>query len=230
MNSFFLRSSWSFFSFLILCFITPLVQAEPNLAEELDVDPALIKNSPVLQRWGEEIPNILEEIRHDPSFQTRLKLGYVQYPASDDLGGFQMGIDDILIGETGLALNLNYSESFNSDRAHWESDLSYSLFPLGNYLNLAPVIGYHVLTTEAYQEAGLNVGLQLRWVLSRTGAADLRFTQTFLSPGKEAEVGLTTLGVGYALTQQLRLGVEIQKQNARAAKTSRVGLLTEWQF
>lgn len=72
--------------------------------------------------------------------------------------------------------------------------------------------------------------MQLRLVLSRTDAADIRLTQSFLSPGKETEVGLTTLAVGYAVSDQLRLGVEIQKQNAAVSKDSRVGVLTQWQF
>jgi hypothetical protein len=206
-------------------------QANPtSVTEDLDLDPNLINNSPVLQRWTEDIPNVLEDIRHDPSFKSKLQLGYVQYPSSDHIGGFQIGLEDLFLGNTGITLSLGYSESFNSDRAHWAGDFAYSLFPLGNYFNLAPVVGYHSLDTETYQEEGLNLGLQLRWVLSRTGAAEIRFTQSFVSPGQETEVGLTTLMVGYSLTQQLRLGVEIQKQNASPAKDSRVGILTQWQF
>jgi len=67
-------------------------------------------------------------------------------------------------------------------------------------------------------------------VLSRTGAADIRLTQSFISPTAETEVGLTNLTVGYSITKQLRLGVEIEKQNARQDKDSRVGILTQWQL
>ena len=219
------------FSSLILGFVPDAkAQVNPNLAEELDLDPAIIENSPMLQRWGTEIPNVFEEIRHDPSFRSRLKLGYVQYPSSDDIGGFQVGIEDVFLGKTGVSASVNYSQSFNRDRVHWESDLAFSLFPLGNYLNLAPVVGYHILETATNREEGFNLGLQLRLVLSRTGGADLRLTQSFLSPTTSSEVGITTLAAGYSLTQDFRLGVEIQKQNSPSAKNSRVGILTEWQF
>jgi len=217
-------------SVFITLFLNSKTQANPSLEEALDLDSNLIQNSPVLQKWGTEIPNILEDIRNDPSFNTKVKLGIVQYPSSDDLGGFQVGIEDIFLGKTRTTANVGYSQSLNADRTHFEGDLFYSLFPLGNYFNVAPVVGYHYLETEKYQEDGLNVGLQLRFILSRTDAADIRLTQSFLSPGKETEVGLTTLAVGYAVSDQLRLGVEIQKQNATVSKDSRVGILTQWQF
>jgi len=205
-------------------------RANPTLAEELDLDPTFIENSPVLQRWGQEIPDLFHDISSDPSFNTRFQVGYVQYPSSDNIGGWTIGIEDIVLGRNGVTVSVGYSESFNNDRAHFKSNFSYSLFPLGNYLNVAPIIGYHSLETEDYREDGLNLGVQVRLVLSRTGAADIRFTQSFISPTTETEVGLTHLAVGYSVTKQLRLSVEIEKQNARQAKDSRVGILTQWQF
>lgn len=224
-----IKVSFPFFLFFI--FFSHLeARANPDLAEELDLDPEVIENSPVLQKWGDEIPNVLREIRHDPSFKTRVQFGVVQYPSSDDIGGFKVGVEDIFLGETGLTANLGYSQSFNRDRAHFESNLAYSLLPMGNYFNVAPIVGYHSIETEEFSEDGVNVGLQLRLTLSRTGAADLRLTQSFISPGQDGEVGLTTIAAGYSVTEQLRLGVEIQKQNSSFANDSRVGILSEWQF
>jgi len=230
-----------FLSFTLAFIFFPDLEAKanPNLAEELDLDPEIIENSPVLQKWGEEVPNVLEDIRHDPSFKTRVQLGVVQYPSSDDIGGFKIAVEDIFLGETGITANLGYSQSFNRDmaspfaegnRAHWESDLAYSVLPIGSYFNVAPVIGYHSIETEEFSENGVNVGLQLRLTLSRTGAADVRLTQSFISPGEEGEVGLTTIAAGYAVTERLRLAVEIQKQNSSFENDSRVGILSEWQF
>lgn len=219
-----------FFIVLLIFFPHLKASANPNLAEELDLDPEIIENSPVLQKWGEEVPNVLNEIRHDPSFNTRLQLGFVQYPSSDDIGGLKVGIEDIFLGETGFTANLGYSQSFNRDRAHWESNIAYSVLPMGNYFNIAPIIGYHSIETQEFNEDGVNIGLQLRLTLSRTGAADLRLTQSFISPGEDGEVGLTTLAAGYALTERLRLAVEIQKQNSSFENDSRVGILSEWQF
>ncbi|AFZ44585.1 hypothetical protein PCC7418_2438 [Halothece sp. PCC 7418] len=215
--------------FLNLCCVNQ-ASANPTLAEELDLDPTLIENSPVLQRWGQEIPDLSAEMSSDPSFDTRFQVGYVQYPSGDQISGWIIGVEDIFLGRNGVTVSVGYSESFNHDRAHFKSDFSYSLLPLGNYFNVAPVMGYHALETEDYQEDGLNLGLQVRLILSRTGAADIRLTQSFISPTTETEVGLTNLAIGYSLTKQLRLNVEIEKQNARQAKESRVGILTQWQF
>lgn len=222
--------AYSILLLLLICFPQLKADANPNLAEELDLDPEVIENSPVLQKWGEEVPNVLNDIRHDPSFKTRVQLGFVQYPSSDDIGGFKVAVEDIFLGETGITANLGYSQSFNRDRAHWESNIAYSVLPMGNYFNIAPIIGYHSIETEEFSEDGVNVGLQLRLTLSRTGAADLRLTQSFISPGEDGEVGLTTIAAGYALTERLRLAVEIQKQNSSFENDSRVGILSEWQF
>lgn len=115
---------------------------------------------------------------------------------------------------------MSYSESLDHDRAHLKSHFSDFLLSLGSYFNVAPVMGYHDLQTEDYTDAGVNVGLELCLVLSRTGAAEIRLSQTFVSPLKESEVGLTHLSASYSLTQNFRLSVEIEQQNARQGKES----------
>jgi hypothetical protein len=99
---------------------------------------------------------------------------------------------------------------------------------LGSYINLAPVLGYRHLETDAYLTNGVNVGVRLLLVLSRGGAADISLTQSWVAPGTDEEVGLTTLSVGYAFTRNLRLSTDIQQQNARQSKDSRVGIVLEW--
>ena len=37
----------------------------PNATQDLDLSPEIIENSPVLQRWLKEVPNVLEDIRND---------------------------------------------------------------------------------------------------------------------------------------------------------------------
>lgn len=44
----------------------------------IDFDPKLI-DSPVLQRWLKRVPDVLADIKRDPSFRTRLRLGYAQF-------------------------------------------------------------------------------------------------------------------------------------------------------
>ncbi|NEO31724.1 MAG: hypothetical protein F6K36_15065 [Symploca sp. SIO3C6] len=199
-----------------------------SAAQELDLSPEIIEGSPVLRRWLEEVPNVLEEIRHQPSFRTRLRLGYSQFPSTQQAGGFNFGVEDLFIGGTGLTLSTDYQASFNSDRQAFGVDLRYYLRPLGSYINVAPVVGYRNLETGDYSTDGLNVGVRLLLALSRTGAADISFTQSFVSVGSSEEVGITTLSFGYAVTPHLRLSTDIQKQNSIEEKDSRVGIVLEW--
>ncbi len=64
--------------------------------------------------------------------------------------------------------------------------------------------------------------------LSRTGAADIFLTQSFVSPGDSKEVGMTTLSIGYAISKNIRLSADIQQQNSTEDKDSRVGIVIEW--
>jgi hypothetical protein len=196
----------------------------------LDLDPTLIDSSPVLRRWLDKVPDVLEDIKRDPSFRTRLRLGFSTFPSTRQAGGWNIGLEDLFVGRTGLTLNADYQSSFDGKREAWGADLRYYMLPLGGYINLAPVLGYRRLDTPRYTSDGLHVGLRLLLVPSRTGAADISLTQSWVAPGAEEEVGLTTLSFGYALTHRLRLSTDMQKQNARQRKDSRVGVVLEWMF
>lgn len=208
---------------------TPQPQATPKTpAQELDLSPEIIEGSPVLQRWLREVPNVLEEIRNEPSFRTRLRLGYSQFPSTGQAAGFNVGVEDIFISRTGLTVSGDYQRSFNGKREAYGADLRYYVLPLGSYVNIAPQVGYRNLTTGNFSTDGVNVGARLMLALSRTGAADASLTQSFVSPGSHDEVGITTLSFGYAVTANLRLSTDIQKQNSREEKDSRVGIVLEW--
>ena len=208
---------------------TPQPAATPNsAAEELELSPEIIENSPVLQRWLEEVPNVLEDIRNDPSFRTRLRLGYSNFPSNDDASGFNVGVEDVFIGRSGLTVSGDYQASFNGDRQNFGADLRYYVLPLGSYVNVAPLVGYRNIESNDYSTDGINVGARLMLALSRTGAADVSLTQSFVSPGSSDEVGITTLSFGYAVTRNLRLSTDLQKQNSREEKDSRVGIVVEW--
>jgi hypothetical protein len=208
---------------------TPPPQAAPKQpAQNLDLSPEIIENSPVLQRWLRQVPNVLEEIRNDPSFRTRLRVGYSQFPSTGQAGGFNVGVEDVFLGRTGLTVSGDYQRSFNGKREAYGGDLRYYVLPLGSYINIAPQVGYRNLTTGKFSTDGINVGARLMLALSRTGAADVSITQSFVSPGSNEEVGITTLSFGYAVTRNLRLSTDIQKQNSREDKDSRVGIVLEW--
>lgn len=205
-----------------------LSQKATPATNDLDLSPEIRENSPVLQRWQRSIPNVLEEIRNDPSFRTRVRLGYSQFPSTGQAAGFNVGVEDVFIGRTGLTVSSDYQASFNGKREAFGADLHYYVLPLGSYVNVAPLVGYRNIQTDKFSTDGVNVGARLMLALSRTGAADLSLTQSFVSPGSGDEVGITTLSVGYAVTRNLRLSTDIQKQNSRQRQDSRVGLVLEW--
>lgn len=200
----------------------------PSAAEQLDLDPQILENSPVLQRWTEEIPDVLSEIRNDPSFRTRVRVGYSSFPSSDRAGGVHLGIEDVFVPHTHLTLSGDYQAALNGSRESYGSELRYYALPLGGSVNVAPVVGYRWLD-DRYNIDGVNLGLRLQLQLSRTGAADIALAQSWVNPGSETEeVGITTLTFGYALTQHLRLSTDLQRQNARQHKDSRLGIGLEW--
>lgn len=210
----------------------PLAQAAPptpgEVAPALDLDPAIIEGSPTLQRWLEEIPDVAEEIRHRPSFRTRLRVGYAQFPSTDQARGVGAALEDVfLIPGTGLTAGLDYARSGGGQREAYGGEVRYYLLPLGGYANLAPTLGYRSLTTPAYQTDGLDVGLRLMLVPSRGGGADVALSQRWVAPGTDSEVGITSLEVGYAITRQLRLGTDFQRQNSRFGQDSRFGISLE---
>ena len=202
--------------------------ASPTTAEQLDLDPEIIENSPVLQRWLQEIPDVQSEIRNDPSFRTRLRLGYSQFPATEQAAGVHIGIEDIFLGRSHFTLSGNYETAFNREHEAYGADLHYYMLPLGSNINIAPLVGYRHLETDRYRTSGANVGVRVMLVLSRTGAADLSLTQSWVTPGTDEEVGISTLSVGYALTHDLRISADLQNQNAPKRKDSRVGVGLEW--
>ncbi|BAU13350.1 hypothetical protein LEP3755_38890 [Leptolyngbya sp. NIES-3755] len=192
-----------------------LLLTSPAFAAELDLDPKVIQNSPVLQRWQKQIPNVTEEIRTDPSFRPRIRVGY---SASE----LQLGIEDLRLDRTNFTASANYQYS------NWGADLRYYVRPLGSYINIAPVIGYRHLEAQGQSIDGANIGIRALFVLSRGGGADISLTQSWVAPFSADETGLTTLSIGYALTHNLRLSTEFQRQNSPIQKESRIGIGLEW--
>ena len=161
-----------------------------NSTECLDIPPEVIQDSPTLQKWLQQTPNVLEDIRNDPSFATRLRWGFSFFPDTDDGIGINLALEDLFINRTGLTISTDYYTDFNSDRSSLGADLHYFILPLGSWINLAPMLGYRYLKNDNYDNDGMNLGIRLMLALSRPGAADISFTQSFLSPGMAQEVGI----------------------------------------
>lgn len=197
--------------------------AAPLPGSELDLPPEVIEASPVLQRWLEEVPDVGAEIRQDPSFHTRLRLGYSQLNGVD---GFYLGVEDVFAGETALTVSADYRQ--NGDREAYGADLQYYLLPLGNTVNLAPVVGYRHVELDDFSQDGVNLGLQVRIVPSRTAGADLTLSQTWVAPFSDSRVSLTEVGLGYAVTGKLRVSTDFQWQSSPQQSDLRVGIGLEW--
>ena len=195
--------------------------------DRLDIPDRVIKESPTLQRWLEEVPDVLEDIRHDPSFRTRLRLGFTAFPSTDDAAGINLGIEDIFINRTGLTISADYQSAFNGERNAVGADLHYFLLPLSNYINIAPLVGYRYVQSNDFNTNGLHLGLRVMLAFSRTGAGDISLSQSFISPGGSEEVGITSLSVGYGVTSKLRLSTDLEWQNSIEDKDRRAGVNLE---
>ncbi|NER81011.1 MAG: hypothetical protein F6K42_15875 [Leptolyngbya sp. SIO1D8] len=195
---------------------------------ELDIDPQIIEDSPVLQRWLEEVPDVATDINHDPAFRTRVRVGYTEFPSTDNTGGIQVGVQDVFVGRTPLTFSAEYAGNGRGDRESFGIDAQYYILPLGWYGNIAPVLGYHAIDTPDVNVEGLNIGFRIILIPSRSGGADLSLTQSWVAPGTHDEIGLTTFSVGYAVSRDLRVATEIQSQNTQQRRESSVSLLLEW--
>lgn len=207
---------------------TPPSSLRQPSTEDLQLDPAVIESSPVLQRWLEEVPDVLETIRQDPAFRTRVRLGYAHFPDQDDSEGLAVGLEDLFIGRTGLTVSADYQATVEGAYEAYGADLRYYVLPLGSYVNVAPILGYRHLTLADDTTEGVNVGARVMLALSRTGAADLSLTQTWTAPGQAEEVGTTTLSLGYAIAPRWRISTDLQRQGSRQGEDARFGLGVEW--
>ncbi|MEM9087975.1 MAG: hypothetical protein AAGC93_04450 [Cyanobacteria bacterium P01_F01_bin.53] len=202
--------------------------ASSESSAPLNLSPEVIEQSPVLQRWLEEVPDIRSDIRNDPSFTTRLQVGYSSFPSSDGTGGFIVGVEDWFLGDTPLTVSADYQQNFRGDRQAYGVDFHYYLLPLGGYINVSPILGYrHAEAADDYNLYGVNVGVRLRVVPSRTGAADITLDQSWLV-GDSERLSITQLNVGYAITQELRLSTDLEWQGTDDFGDSRVGVNLEW--
>lgn len=195
--------------------LTNSARADSKIPKDINIPPAIIQNSPVLQKWLQEVPNVLKDIYRDPSFRTHFNFGLVVFPSSQDTTGIKIALQDLFLGRTGFTLSADYQTSFNGDRVSTGGDLHYFLLPLGSYVNFAPLIGYRYLQSDEFNQDGVNLGLRLILALSRTGAADISLAQSFVAPGSDQEVGLFSVAIGYSISSRVRLSTSWETQNSR---------------
>lgn len=208
--------------------VKPAGAEEVLPSNSLDIDPAILQNSPTLQRWLKETPNLWEENQRDPAFRPNVRLGYVYFPDSDGRSGLGVGVEDWFMGSLPLSVSADYQTDFQGQQAGG-GNLQYYLLPLGWYVNLSPLVGYRSIQQGDFHSDGVNVGAKVVLAFSRTGAADMRLSQQFTAPGSAQEVGTSTLSVGYAVSPHWRLATDLQRQNSPGGNENRVGVYVEWQ-
>jgi hypothetical protein len=213
--------------FLLLWLVLAFFCLSPQVAksDELDLPPEIKENSPVLRRWLEEIPDVLEDIKTKPRFSTRLRLGYSQYPSN--VNGWILGIEDLGINKSPLTFSADYQGTASGEYNGVGARLQYYILPLGSYLNFAPILGYRYFQRGDYHTNGVNLGVKLVFPLSAKGGADIFVSQNFVFSGNREQIGITTISLGYAFTSKLRISTDIEQQNSIAAKDTRWGIVLE---
>ena len=198
----------------------------PVSSDPLPIDiPPHLRSSPTLKKWLRAVPDIRQDISNDPSFKTRLRLGYARFTQSNT-NSLSLGLEDLRLGRTPVTLSGSYTASRTDST--WGIDVQSYLFPLGGYVNIAPVIGIRSLPTSITQTTGLNLGARILLVSSRGGGADVTLQQTWTAIGTDQEVGIGKISVGYAIAPKLRIATDLERWNGRSVFETRASLLLEW--
>jgi len=193
-------------------------------ANDLEIDRQVIESSPVLQRWLEKPPDLLEDIYNTPSFNTKLRVGLT---SRNNSFGVEGGFEDLFVGPSRLTVSGSYQTEFSGRESELQANIRYYVLPLGSYWNVSPMVGYRQFNQfERPQISGLDVGLQGILVLS-PHSSDLRLSHTFTSPSSNLEMSTTALSSSYAITNTLRLGTKIEWRRSPLIYDSRVGFLLE---
>ncbi len=193
-------------------------------ANDLEIDRQVIESSPVLRRWLDNPPNLLDDIHNIPSFNTKLRVGIT---SRDHALGAEVGFEDIFVGQSPLTMSGSYQTEFSGRESELQANIRYYVFPLGSYWNISPIVGYRQFNQlDRPQISGLDVGLQGILVLS-PHSSDLRLSHTFTSPSGNLEMSTTALSSSYAITNNLRLGTKIEWRRSPLIYDSRVGFLLE---
>ncbi len=208
--------------------IASAASATPIAATPIELDPKLIESSPTLQQWLKQVPDLQSTIANDPAFRTRLRVGYANFNASDSRPGFAVGLEDLHLDRTPITFSADYRTNGTGQSRNWGADLHYQLNNLGAVVNLAPTIGYRQLTLNNQTTNGINVGLRTRLNLSRGGGADITFDQSWVAPDSDREAGMTKLSFGYAVTTNVRISTDWQRQQTRRSREDQWGIALEW--
>ncbi len=195
-------------------------QAQPEPAEAATHHSEAFENSPLLQRWQENPPNILDEIRNTPALPPRLRVGVASNRE------WSVGVEDLTLYDR-LILRGHYRAAFDEQSdEEYGADLAYYLLPRGSYFNIAPQVGFRHLDLGDRINDGVNVGL-LGTIALAPGAADLAISYSLLDPFASDEATLGSVTAAYHLTRRLRVASQVNWRHTIAKDDIAVGMFME---
>ncbi len=191
-------------------------------ALDLDIQREFIETSPVLQRWLDHPPNLLEEIRNTPAVPTRLQAGI-------EADFWSVGLSDLQLLNR-VTLSGDYRQGLDQpDNQQYGSALRYFLAPSGSFINVAPQIGYRRVDQSDRTLSGIQYGAYLLFAPA-SGAADITISYLLLDPVEEQEGWATIADItaAYALSPSIRLAGRYRWQNSTIDKERTFGVVLEW--
>jgi hypothetical protein len=162
---------------------------------ELNLPPAMVEESSLLQSWPIAIPDLREQIKNEPIFSPRIGVSL-----SDD----QLGVNFRRVNVPGT----RWIIEGNYDSINEGVSLDYYSRGLGHRLNIAPTIGYDSIEIEDRSRSGMSLGVKVLLFGAGDGG-DGSISHRFVNPGEGSkEMGITSLSFGYALTPGMRLATD----------------------
>lgn len=186
---------------------------------------ALESASPVLRRWINQPPDLLEDIENGQAFPTRLGIGIALVSSRGNEAEYQVSLQDVVLANTRVSLSSDFSYRGGANQ-QWGADARYYLAPLGSYINFAPQVGYRSLLIDGNYRAGTELGGKLLFALAPR-AADIAVSQSWILAGMGEELGRTVLEFGYSLSPTLRINAAIELINSSLRKDTSFGLRLE---
>ncbi|MCJ2541785.1 hypothetical protein JX360_02505 [Synechococcus bigranulatus str. 'Rupite'] len=190
---------------------------------DLGLDGQVVEDSPVLRRWLQNPPNLLDEIRNTPVVPTRLQANF------ESSSHWRIGLQDLRLADR-LTLSGDYRQSSQDpDMRQYGSEIRYFLAPMGSLFNLAPQLGYRALEQENRSLSGVSYGAFAVLALA-PGAADLTGSYSWVAP-REPQEGQATLAevtAAYAISPSFRLSARYSLRNSTLTRESSLGFGVEW--
>jgi len=212
------RFVWAFSTVLWLAGASRAL-AEPTLPSQPD--------SPVLRRWLQHPPDLLDDIENNQAFPTRLGIGIGLATSRNNDFEYQISLQDVVLASTRFSFSADYSVGSSSvSNKQWGTAARYYIAPLGAYFNVAPQIGYRSLVFDANARQGLEFGGKILLTLAPR-AADIAITQSWVFASEGDSIGRTVLEFGYNLSPVLRLTTAIELVNSTLRKDTNFGVKVE---